>query len=261
MNVDPNGEAERRSFRRVSEPPAIASLVVAQAAGEDGGGVLSSRALRDPAQACGSDDCGSTADYRRKQSYAETVSRWQSLAYGPNYNAAYCIAVCPAGEDVIGPYLAGKARHLKDVVDPLRAKAEPVYAVKGSDAADHVAKHYPHKRLRLVRSSARVSTVKSFLWGMKLSFQPGKAADLAATYHLAFTGREAAEATITIRDRTLTVVDGIFGEADLRLTVDGAQWIRFLNKEVSLVRLLLTRKLRLKGPPRLLAAFGRCFPS
>ena len=27
---------------------------------------------------------------------------WQSLSYGANYRAAYCLAVCPAGEDVIG---------------------------------------------------------------------------------------------------------------------------------------------------------------
>ena len=36
----------------------------------------------------------SIVDYRSKQSYAETVGRWQSLAYGPNYNAAHCLAVC-----------------------------------------------------------------------------------------------------------------------------------------------------------------------
>ncbi|MFT7680117.1 MAG: hypothetical protein ACI8QC_004123 [Planctomycetota bacterium] len=35
--------------------------------------------------------------------------------------------------------------------------------------------------------------------------------------------------------------------------------IAFLRKEHSLVRALITRKLRLSGPPRLLAAFGRCF--
>ena len=39
----------------------------------------------------------SVQDYRSKQSYAETVTRRQSLSYGPNYNAAYCLAVCPAG--------------------------------------------------------------------------------------------------------------------------------------------------------------------
>ena len=51
----------------------------------------------------------SVADFRAKQSYAETATRWQSLSYGPNYNAAYCLAACPAGTDVIGPYLADKA--------------------------------------------------------------------------------------------------------------------------------------------------------
>ncbi|HXW22521.1 MAG TPA: 4Fe-4S binding protein, partial [Rhodomicrobium sp.] len=54
----------------------------------------------------------SIRDYRSKVSYSETVERWQSLSYGPNYNAAYCIAVCPAGEDVIGPYLADKRSHM-----------------------------------------------------------------------------------------------------------------------------------------------------
>ena len=40
-------------------------------------------------------------DYRRKVKESETISKWQSLAYGPNYKAAYCMAVCPAGEDLI----------------------------------------------------------------------------------------------------------------------------------------------------------------
>ena len=64
----------------------------------------------------------SAQDFRNKQSYAETVTRWQSLAFGPNYHAAYCLAVCPAGEDVIGPYLKDKGRHLREIVDPLNPK-------------------------------------------------------------------------------------------------------------------------------------------
>jgi len=47
-------------------------------------------------------------DYRHKVSDGETVSLWQSLSFGANYKAAYCMAVCPAGDDVIGPYLADK---------------------------------------------------------------------------------------------------------------------------------------------------------
>ena len=101
----------------------------------------------------------SIADYRSKQSYAETVSRWQSLAYGPNYNAAHCLAVCPAGEDVIGPYRRDKVQHRKDILDPLLARSEPVYVVKGGDAEDHVRNRFPHKRLRYVRSAARATTM------------------------------------------------------------------------------------------------------
>ncbi len=45
-------------------------------------------------------------DYRRRVKDSESISMWQSLGFGPNYKAAYCMAVCPAGDDVIGPYLA-----------------------------------------------------------------------------------------------------------------------------------------------------------
>src|SRR5437773_571872 len=43
---------------------------------------------------------------------------------GANYKAAYCLSVCPAGEDVIGPYLADKQTHLKENVRPHQEKAE-----------------------------------------------------------------------------------------------------------------------------------------
>jgi len=203
----------------------------------------------------------SVGDYRDKQSYAETVTRWQSLAYGPNYNAAYCLAVCPAGEDVIGPYLRDKIQHRKDVLDPLQARAEPIYVVKDSDAEAHVRQRYPHKRVRLVRSGARATSVRGFLFGIRLAFQRGKAKGLDAVYHFDFTGRQAAQATITIRGQKLMVEDGFVGKADLAVTVDGESWLRFLGREIGLARLLLTRRLRLKGPPRLLSAFGRCFPA
>src|SRR5256885_9865828 len=54
-------------------------------------------------------------DYRSRVSDAESASMWQSLSFGANYKAAYCLAVCPAGEDVIGPYLSDRKAHLKEV--------------------------------------------------------------------------------------------------------------------------------------------------
>ncbi|MGJ5142467.1 SCP2 sterol-binding domain-containing protein [Bradyrhizobium oligotrophicum] len=203
----------------------------------------------------------SANDLRSRVSYAETVTRWQSLSYGPNYNAAYCLAVCPAGHDVIGPYLADRKQHVADVLEPLTRKTEPVYVVPGSDAADYVARRFQHKTIRFVRASVRATSIRGFLDGMRLTFQPGKSKGLTAIYHFTFTGQETAEATVTIRDRRLTVQPGHVGKADLRITADAKAWLRFLAKEISVARLVLTRSLRLKGPVRLMAAFGKCFPS
>lgn len=206
-------------------------------------------------------DSGSARAYGERVPYSETVQRWQSLSYGPNYNAAYCIAVCPAGEDVIGPYLSDRKGFTETVLRPLQRKVEPIYVVKDSDAEAHVGTRFPHKRPRQVRPSGRATTIASFLFGMTLGFQRGRAAGLSATYHFTFTGAEAARATVIIRDQALQVAEGHVGVPDLRVTADSRSWIRFLNHEVSLVRVLATRRLRLKGPPRLLAAFGRCFPT
>ena len=57
-------------------------------------------------------------DYRTKVTAQETASTWQSLAFGPNYKAAYCLAVCPAGEDVIGPFLTDRPAFLKNTLRP-----------------------------------------------------------------------------------------------------------------------------------------------
>ena len=186
---------------------------------------------------------------------------WQSLAFGPNYKAAYCLAVCPAGDDVIGPFLTDRKAFLKDTVRPLTEKEETVYVIPGSDAEEHVARRFPRKKVKPVGSGIRSTSIVGFLFGLKLLFQPGKAAGLNAVYHFTFTGREEKQATVTIRDGTLQVQDGHQGEADLRVTADSETWLGFLAKERGLLWALLRRKIRVQGPPRLLLAFGKCFPS
>ncbi|KOX17419.1 (4Fe-4S)-binding protein [Saccharothrix sp. NRRL B-16348] len=89
-------------------------------------------------------------DYRRRVTPAESASLWQSLAFRPNYKAAYCMAACPAGEDVIGPFLDDRKAFLATVVKPLQDKEEPVYVVPGSPAETHVRKRFPHKTVREV---------------------------------------------------------------------------------------------------------------
>jgi hypothetical protein len=191
---------------------------------------------------------------------AETASLWQSLAFGPNYKAAYCLAVCPAGEDVIPPFLDDRAGFVAAVVKPLQQKEEPLYVVPGSDAEAFARRRYPHKWLRPV-SGVRPTSVRGFLTGMPIVFQRGRSEGLDAVYHFTFTGRETAEATVTIRDRKLTVQDGLHGTADCAITADAATWLGFLRKERRITWAVVRRRVRVTGPLRLLAAFGRCFPS
>jgi NAD-dependent dihydropyrimidine dehydrogenase PreA subunit len=205
-------------------------------------------------------DAKDSADLRKTRTVAEQASMWQSLSFGANYKAAYCIAACPAGEDVIGPYLADKSGFVRDVVKPLQAKAEPVYVVPGSDAEEHVRKRYPSKTIRRVRNGVRPQNIAGLLMGMALSFQRNQARTLDAVYHFRFTGAEQRDATITIRKRSLAIQDGLVGRADLVVRADSQAWLQFVRKERGLLSLLLSRKLRLKGSPKLLAAFGKCFP-
>jgi ferredoxin len=206
-------------------------------------------------------DSKSALDYRSRVSDPESASMWQSLGFGPNYKAAYCMSVCPAGEDVIGPYLTDKPGHLRDVVRPLQEKEETVYVIAGSDAEVHVSRRFPHKVVKRVGNGLRPRTIQRFLTGLSLTFQPGKAAGLNAVYHFTFTGKEEMQATVTIRDGALQVHDGCAGEADLRVTADSRTWLDFVAKERSLLWALLRRRIRIEGSPRLLVAFGKCFPS
>jgi len=206
-------------------------------------------------------DSGSRKAYRKRVTAAETTSMWQSLAFGANYKAAYCMSVCPAGDDVIGVYKASKATHMREVVKPLQKKEEPAYVVPGSDAEAHVMKRFPHKPVRRVRGSLLPISVAGFLEGMNYTFQRHQADGLAAVYHFTFTGREQATATVVIRDKKLKVDNGHIGEPNLRVTADTDTWLGFLAREKNLALAILTGRIRVRGNPRWLVAFAKCFPS
>jgi epoxyqueuosine reductase QueG len=199
-------------------------------------------------------------DYRSRVSDAESASMWQSLSYGANYKSAYCLAVCPAGEDVIGPFLADRKKHLQEIVRPLQTKNETTYVTKNSDAEDHVAKRFPHKKIKHVGNSLRPNSIEVFLNGMRHVFQPGRSAGLNATFHFTFTGNPQRLATVVIKDQRISVEEGHVGQPDLHITADSPTWIRVLRKEINMIWALLWRKIRLDGPLKLLVAFGKCFP-
>ena len=207
-------------------------------------------------------DSKNASDYRRRVTDSESASMWQSLSFGANYKSAYCMGVCPAGDDVIAPFLTDRPQYLRDVVRPLQDKEETVYVVPNSDAEEYVARRFPHKHAKRVGNSLnRVRSISSFLNGLPLTFQPNRSKGLDATYHFSFTGPEERRATVAIRNQRLQVSEGHTGKADIVVTADSQTWLGFLAKERNLVWALLRRRVRIKGSPRLLLAFGKCFPS
>ena len=97
-------------------------------------------------------DSSDAHDFRSRVTDAENASMWQSLSFKPNYKAAYCIAVCPAGEDVIEPYLDDRKAFMDQVLKPLQDKRETLYVLPNSPAKAYAEKRFPHKPLKIVDS-------------------------------------------------------------------------------------------------------------
>jgi Fe-S-cluster-containing hydrogenase component 2 len=100
-------------------------------------------------------DSTDAADFRSRVSDSENASMWQSLSFKANYKAAYCLAVCPAGEEVIEPYLEDRKGFMDLVLKPLQDKVETLYVLPGSKAKAHAEKRYPHKPVKVVDSGIR----------------------------------------------------------------------------------------------------------
>ena len=118
-------------------------------------------------------------EYRAKFREDETVSLWQSLGFGPQYKSAYCMAVCPAGEDVIGPYLRDRRGYVATHLRPLRNRTEPVYVQSGTNA-ERVAARNPAKEVRYIDYKVGLANIDNTLRGLQHMFD-GTRTDLDGT--------------------------------------------------------------------------------
>lgn len=98
---------------------------------------------------------------------------------GPQYKSAYCMAVCPAGEDVIGPYLRDRRGYLATHLRPLRNRTEPVYVQSGTKA-ERVAARNPAKEVRYIDYKVGLASIDNVLRGLQHMFD-GTRADLDGT--------------------------------------------------------------------------------
>lgn len=204
-------------------------------------------------------DAKSASEYGERYTDAETAGMWQSLSYGPNYNAAYCLAVCPAGDDIIGTYLDDRKGYKQAVVDPLVDFPETIYVTKGSDAEAWVKKRFPNKRAKRIPPSLKVASIQGFINGLPLTFNRTRAKGFKGCFHFTFTGRDAAELTVTIDDGSLEVTPGLHGKPDVAVTIDGRHWVKLMRREKSLMAALLTRRLKTRGNIKLFRKFGSLF--
>jgi epoxyqueuosine reductase QueG len=94
------------------------------------------------------------AEYRSHFTDRETAFMWQSLMFRMSYRCSYCMAVCPAGEEVKAGYLANKKDYVERILKPLRDRQEPVYVMAGSKAEARV-KRNPRKTVRVVPGMMR----------------------------------------------------------------------------------------------------------
>ena len=204
---------------------------------------------------------GDRTAYRRRFDDAETMSIWQSLTYGGGYLCSYCLSVCPAGEEAIGPYLDDRKGYLASVVKPLQNREETVYVIPKSDAEIYTPKRFPGKTVKRVGNGLRAPTARAFADNLGLLFQRGKAEGIDATYHFRFHGEETFEGTVTIRNRTVAFEPGLHGEADCTLRCDSETWVKVLAREQNILTALVRGKVKVKGSLNLVKRFAACFPS
>jgi hypothetical protein len=121
-----------------------------------------------------------------------------------------------------------KQRHLNEVVRPLQERPEPVYVVEGSDAEAVARLKFKNKTVKTVASGLRPRTISGLLNFMPFVFQPNQSRGLDAAFHFTFTGAEEHQATITIRNCTLDINDGLLGKADVHVIADAKTWLGFL---------------------------------
>ncbi len=205
-------------------------------------------------------DSKGRADYRRRVSDSETISMWQHLAIGAQTRCDRCMAVCPAGEEPICEYLDDRKGYADRYLSRFKTLPETIYVVKGSDAEQHAQGLSSAKTVKIVSNGIRPPSAAVFLESLPLIFQPGRSEGLDATYHFTFTGPERLQATVRIAEQTIRVCGGLDGKPDLHVIADSRAWIKFLAKELNLVAALATRRIKIKGSPRLMMCFAKCFP-
>lgn len=200
-------------------------------------------------------ESGDVTEYRRRFRDTDTLSWWQSLSHGANYKSSYCMAVCPAGDEVFPRYAANKPAFVEEILKPLKDMPEPVYVLPNT-AAEKAAQRNPKKEIRHVRNPVRISKVRRFFIGLR-RVPPQRLANVELKMNFSFYGSEEFAASIVIEDSSIQVSFEHLEDADGHLRADAATYVKLLNGEARLILAILLRRIRYQGDLGTLRRFLR----
>ncbi|MBI1262545.1 MAG: 4Fe-4S ferredoxin [Rhizobiales bacterium] len=206
-------------------------------------------------------DSKNRQEFRERVSDGENITMWQSLSFKPGYKAAYCMSVCPAGEDVIGPYLDDRIAFTREFLQPLQAKEEIIYVLPRSDAETLVPKRYPHKEVKLAPWAVNTSSDPySFFFGLTLTFQKRRSKGLEARFDFNLTGDTPVKASMKVSDQTLSVEFVQNGPADVTLNMPVDCLLHMMDRDFDLGRAIASGQVNIEGDAELVEKLIDCFP-
>ncbi|MEX0839862.1 MAG: 4Fe-4S ferredoxin [Parvibaculum sp.] len=205
-------------------------------------------------------DSEDAEDYDRRVTPGESVSMWQSLSFKPGYKAAYCLSVCPAGSDVLGPFIEDRVEYRKRILDPLLAKPETVYVLKGSDAEESVPRRLKSKQTKIVDYNIPSDNPFGFLFGLTLTFQRRKARGVEATLALTISDHGPLAATVRVHGNRMEVEFKPPETPDAALTLDWKTLQAIFRDDVPLAAAIAEHGATLTGDIAAAEAIRNCFP-
>jgi len=215
-------------------------------------------------------------EYLIRYSDSETMSMWQSLAYKPNIKCTYCMAVCPAGEDVLDNYTSNKKQYIQEVLNPLKNRNELVYVLPESKA-ETIVKRNPNKEIRYVGNFARTFTEDATkevetetktqdqischdaVASMVHAFQPEIAGDLTADIQFRVSGSEPGTYYLHIEKGQCTFHEGEADNPALVILTPDEVWIAIVRGEIDGPVAFMQGKFKYEGDMGLLMKVPKMF--
>lgn len=224
--------------------------------------------------------------YKTRFRDSETASLWQSLSFGANYKSAYCMAVCPAGDDVIGNYLPDKREYVQEIVRPLKDKKEPVYVQPGT-RAEKIARRNSNKDIRLVEPLNPASpvparqenppvqdfdtpkqeksemnnplTCKDIIARMSMTINPTVAGDLTADIQYQISGAEPGKYYLHVENGQCHFYEGETDAPTLTIFTPSEVWLAIAQGELNGTEAMMQGKYRAEGDFELLMKMPKIF--